>query len=336
MPAHPIRRIAAEPVAREQIIARIRGEKKKFSPEQRAALADELIAQAGGSATDAYLILTHSERTIREQTAALGAPRSLVANWRRQLVARGQLDPEQRASHRPVTDRERAAVTRLYADGYTASKIAELRDISPDRVRRIIVALPKPPRREKGYSKMALEAMLGLTERTTNQLLQHGLLIGERLAPDKRAAGNRWKFTRADLVDLLRERRAWPVLVPGAIQDAELATFLRREQAAAAGSWHTREELRAILGGIDDITMQKWLRRGLLASAERCDLWRPARYLWLSHRDAERLRELCAPITVINNDGNRRRGRYVATLIARIWPALWAAYGTRQQAAAAD
>jgi transposase-like protein len=335
MPAYPIRRMAAEPVARERLIARIRGEKKKFNPEQRAAYVDALIAQAGGAATDAYLILTHSELTTREQAAALGVTRSLVTNWRRQLTARGQLDPEERASHQLVTARERATVARLYADGYTASKIAELRGISPFRVRRIVIALPEPPTREKGYSKMALEVMLGLPERTMNQVIRHGLLIGERLTPGEHK-GNRWKFTRADVVDLLRERRAWPVLVPGAIQDAELATFLRREQAAAAGNWYTREELRTILGGVDDITMQKWLRRGLLADAERCDLWRPARYLWLSHRDAEQLRELCAPIARINNGGDRGRCRMVADAIAHIWPALWAAYGTHQQAAAAD
>lgn len=294
-------------------------------PVRRAGVRAEPIP--GLDALDTYLIATHSELAARAQAHELGVDYSLLHLWRKSLYQRGLIRRADQPNFTAIQPDEIAAMSRLYRAGYSAARIAEMRGVSPQRVYRALSQHAGLTKDSRGILIRMHElcALLGISMKAVRAMIARGWL------PDSRVgiatAGGAYGWTRADVIDLLRNRDAWVAVRPGAIRDAELAAFLRAQQAEAGGRWWTRQEVAALIG-VAPSTAADWTAEGLFTGLSTT-IWALTWFAWLTDSQSEALEDAAAPLRAASGPLGRGLSR-------RTLPAIRAALGARPQATAAD
>lgn len=283
--------------------------------------AKRRVAEAvekAGNAIDAYLILTHSTLTLREQVRQLRSSEDFVNRRRRKLYAEGRIRKAERASHAPVTEAEIAAVRRLWDAGLTSYEIAAARTVTRHRITEILrragITAADRPRREE-YGRPDLRALFQVDDTTIRAFTARGWLPDSRLVPK---GGAHARYTRADILAFLRNRETWVAWEPRQITDPQMRRVAEMERAAAGGRWWQFRELYAALG-VDETTLNLWARRYRLFGDREIANWGGAgKFVWLTAAEAAQIEAMGAGVRTAGRVGSDVRKRAASAMRERL------------------
>jgi hypothetical protein len=246
-------------------------------------------------AIDQFLILSHGELPLNDQAAYIGLSAHGIKARRRRLYREGRIVETERANCPTLEETDREEIRRLYANGYSQRAIAAMRQIGPERVRRLV----KGVRRAPALLMTDIERIFGVSDTTAGDWVRRGWLPEERTNPEN--SRSHYRFTRADLFEFAANRHTWPAWQPAQVNDPELRAFAELQRQSAGARWWSVKEL-ALYWGVTRDTMHSYISWGYLSDAgERRTTYGRACYYWfrepppITHqRPAKRRRAIAA------------------------------------------
>jgi len=201
----------------------------------------------------AHIRATYACSTMHEQAAVLGIGMDAVRLYRQKLLRAGLLT-------RSESYRARAARARR-----NRPRLLLVHQASGERA----------PRQAADIASLADAAhLLGVDTYLLEGCIQDGYLVdprpkllGSTGKPLLRQPVRHYRFSRADLIDFLRQRGAWPRYSTATIRDPELRRFADAQQSAAGGLWRSATECGRLVG-IKAAAASQRVQRGWLAGRE--------------------------------------------------------------------
>lgn len=229
------------------------------------------------AAIDWFLILSHGELTARQQSETLQLSLNGIKRRRQRLYQAGRISRHDRRISPALSPRRKADIARLYyEDGYSLTGVAARCGISTRYAEKIIAQERRP--RAPFLLTPEVARIFGVTENTIRLWITYGWLPAFKSSDGARA---HWRWQRADLFDLVRDRRSWVAWHPAQITDPELRAFAELTRNAAGGRWWTTKQVAAYHGVAANTILTYVLDGDYLSDAE-CIRFGRARFFWLT------------------------------------------------------